>query len=82
MNNVEIEQILKCALREKLNKEFDLKKEELLKTLNLEIELKRNDIIGTLIDTLSIEASRNMGGIEPIINIRITTRPKIIFKED
>ena len=76
MNNFEIEEILKSALREKLNKEFDKEKEKILEDLDLKIELKRNKIIGNLIDTLSFDISRNMEGIEPIINIRIITKPR------
>ena len=74
MSNFEIEETLKCALRKELNEEFEQEKEKILNDIDLKIELKRNKLIGDLIDTVSFE-------IKPTINIKITTRPKII-KED
>ena len=80
MSNFEIEETLKCALRKELNEEFDQAKEEILNDLSLKIELKRNKLIGDLINTLSFEISRNEHSIDPVINIQIISKPKVIIK--
>lgn len=76
-----LEAIIRQEILNGMNKEFDEYKQKCLEELDRKFEYKRNKILSDALNRLSIEVSRNEFGMEPIINVRIETKP-IIRKED
>lgn len=80
MEENKIKSIIKDNLEKELNEEYTRFKEEKLKDLDWEFEKKRNEIITSLVNAVSIEISRNMYELEPIINIQVRVEKRIINK--
>ena len=80
MTNPGIEEAIKRELKEDLEEEFELYKEDCLKELTSRLELKKYQIIDTILDQIKVEVYREDFSRSTRINVMI--EPKIEIRRD